>query len=82
MKEWLSSYMEFLNIKIYYDAWYIPVSNVNVPKEYTESNINNISSLMGGSKTKKRRKQQKNINWGIIPFKQNKEGCAIPWEEI
>ena len=86
---WLESYMNFLQIVIYYDSWHIPINNIQIPKGFKDNNMNNdrVKKLLVGGKTRKNYKKLRHQclirenNWGIVPFRKEIQGGAIPWDE-
>lgn len=96
VKNWLHSYMEFLGIMVYYDAWYIPSIAVETPKDVQISDMpaQNVAKIFGGGagvgatlRNRWRggghhatRKNQKGC--GIIPFRGESVGRSIPWDEL
>lgn len=91
IKDWLDSYMEYLGMIIYYDAWYIPVSTMYAPADFSENDMSNINikQKLMGCKTRSNYKTKYNKNtrkrdkgWGIISFRKETTGRAIPWEDI
>jgi hypothetical protein len=89
IKDWLHSYMEFLGIIIYYDAWYIPVTSIQIPKGFKENEMNRtlVNQILKGGKTRKRHKRidasrKQEHGWGIIPFHRTSDNRAMKWDDI
>jgi hypothetical protein len=89
IKDWLHSYMEFLGIIIYYDAWYIPVTSIQIPKGFKENDLNSklVNQVLKGGKTRKHHNKicvnrTQEHGWGIIPFYRESIGKGINWDDI
>ena len=83
---WYRAYMEYMGIKLYDDAWYIPVNALQKQDDYNMIHKENLDKIWGGAFHKKhtavtRKKNQ--TRWGIIPFRQEREGGYIGrWEDV
>jgi hypothetical protein len=94
IKDWLDSYMEYLGVIIYYDAWYIPVNMINAPEKFSEINMSNINvkqKLIGGRSIRNLKNKYHKYNnntrkrdkgWGITSYRKEINGRAIPWNEV
>jgi hypothetical protein len=91
---WYNSYMQYLHINIYHEAWYIPIEHVKEPLEYNKENVDskNTEQIWNGGKwnggkwndsKSNTRKNSKKIVWGIMPFTQEyKGGYMGTWENL
>ena len=85
---WYRAYMEYLGIKLYDEAWYIPVHALHEPDNYSMIHTENIDKLWkGGSKLHKKSRtitiKKNKTSWGIIPFRREREGGYTGrWEDV
>lgn len=82
---WYPSYMEYLRIEVYHDAWYIPVERIREPEGFRAEIIRNagVMNTLGGTRRARRqttRKQDK--RWGIMPFCYERDsGKGFQWAD-
>lgn len=68
---WFSRYMNSLRINLYKESWYIPVSTIVRPDDFSEeplSKVNAMRHLDGGSRRQRTRSKRNKDQWGIIPY--------------
>ena len=78
---WFKRYIDFLQIRIFYDLWYIPVSAIQKPTNYEviEPSARNKSRIIQGGN---RNRTKKSNEWsGIISFREE-DGLGLTWKDI
>jgi hypothetical protein len=78
---WFKRYIEFLQVKLFYDLWYIPVSSIKMPTGFviTEPSAKNKSRILQGGK--RNRTKKSSIQYGIISNRDN-NGLGLTWKDI
>ena len=77
---WFKRYIEFLQISIFYDLWYIPVESIEIPMDYEiiEPSVKNRNRIMQGGK---RNCTKKSAHSGIMSFREE-DGLGLSWKDI
>lgn len=79
--KWFKRYIEYLQIKIFYDLWYIPVSAIQKPTNYeiTEPSAKNKLRILQGGKRNNTKKLNKRS--GIMSF-SDESGLGLTWNDV
>jgi len=74
---WFKRYIEFIQINLFYDLWYIPVSAIQRPTNYKvdEPSATNKARILQGGKRNRTHKSKKS---GIIPYR-DEDGLGLTW---
>jgi hypothetical protein len=79
--KWVKRYIEFIQVKIFYDLWYIPVSTINIPTHYeiTEPSAKNKARILHGGKRNYTRNAKNRC--GIISYCDDIHVQCVGWND-
>lgn len=79
--KWIKRYMEYLQIKLFYDLWYIPVDTIDRTANYkiVEPTMKNKSRILQGGK--RNRTYKSNKKCGIMSYTDDSKSC-LSWNDL